>query len=462
MWRRHLLRRLLPSPATTGAAAASPPTFLRQLSTSAAPNPPASLASSLASALATLSTTPPPATSPDAYFSLHFSDVRPTNALLAEVLSLSPPATSRAAADLFRFLVRRRSLHPSDGALEVVVRHLARRRDFPAVRALIQEFPHRARPRHARRLPPPPSQRGSRHGCRQAGGFPSHAERAVKKVANEIFPDDNICTLLVSGYANAGKLDHALRLIGETRRGGFQPGLDAYNAVLDCVCRLCRKKDPLRMSAEAEKFLVDMEANGIPRDAGTFRVLITNLCKIRKTEDAMNLFRRMGEWGCLPDADTFLVLIRSLYQAARISEGDEMMTWMRSAGFGDKLDRKVYYGFIKILCGIERVEHAVKVFRMMKGYGHAPGVKSYSLLIENLSRHNLGDRANALFREAVARGVPLTQGVYKVDKRYAKAKKVKKVKKRLTLPEKMRLKSKRLYNLKMSFVKKPRRRMLRA
>jgi hypothetical protein len=32
-----------------------------------------------------------------------------------------------------------------------------------------------------------------------AGSFPSHAERAAKKVANEIFPDDNICTLLVSG-----------------------------------------------------------------------------------------------------------------------------------------------------------------------------------------------------------------------------------------------------------------------
>jgi hypothetical protein len=34
---------------------------------------------------------------------------------------------------------------------------------------------------------------------------------------------------------------------------------------------------------EAEKFLVDMEANGIPRDAGTFRVLTTNFLKIHKT-----------------------------------------------------------------------------------------------------------------------------------------------------------------------------------
>ncbi|KAL6656919.1 hypothetical protein ACP70R_004699 [Stipagrostis hirtigluma subsp. patula] len=487
MWRRHLLRRLLPPPATTAGAgsAACPSPFLRHLSIASTPNQSTSLASSLATALATLSTTPPPATSPDAYFSLHFSDVRPTNALLAEALSLSPPATSRAAADLFRFLVRRRSLHPSDGALSVVVRHLARRRDFPAVRALIQEFPSALGPDtldayllHLARAGRPtdavkvfdelPGQLRTRESLTSlvsslaSEGFPSHAERTVKKVANEIFPDDEICTVLISGYANAGKLDDALRLIGETRRGGFQPGLDAYNAVLDCVCWLCRKKDPLRMPVEAEKFLVDMEANGIPRDAGTFRVLITNFCKIRKTEDAMNLFSRMGEWGCSPDAETYLVLIRSLYQAARLSEGDEMMTWMRSAGFGDQLDRKAYYGFIKILCGIERVEHAVKVFRMMKGYGHSPGVKSYSLLIEKLTRHNLGDRANALFREAVARGVTVTPGEYKIDKRYVKAKKEKKVKKRLTLPEKMRLKSKRLYKLRMSFVKKPRRRMLRA
>ncbi|KAF0907221.1 hypothetical protein E2562_015728 [Oryza meyeriana var. granulata] len=373
---------------------------------------------------------------------IYFASKYKLKKAVIQTLSLSPPATSRAAADLFRFLVRRRSLHPSDSALALVVRHLARRRDFPAVRSLVQEFPSALGPAtldayllHLASAGRPtdavkvfdelPEQLRTREALTSlvsslsAEGWPSHAERAVKKVANEIFPDDNICTLLVSGYANAGKLDHALRLIGETRRGGFQPGLDTYNAVLDCVCRLCRKKDPLRMPAEAEKFLVDMEANGIPRDAGTFRVLITNLCKIRKTEDAMNLFRRMGEWGCSPDADTYLVLIKSLYQAARISEGDEMITWMWSAGFGDKLDRKAYYGFIKILCGIERVEHAVKVFRMMKGYGHAPGTKSYSLLIEKLARHNLGDRANALFREAVARGVTVTPGVYKIDKNWS-------------------------------------------
>ena len=40
-----------------------------------------------------------------------------------------------------------------------------------------------------------------------------------------------------------------------------------------------------------------------------------------------------------------------------------MIDRMKSAGFGDKLGKKEYYGFLKILGGIERLEHAVSVFK---------------------------------------------------------------------------------------------------
>nr|QSQ68613.1 hypothetical protein PY_026628 [Puya raimondii] len=497
MWRRppsplhlrHLLLRLLPPPPPPR------PPFSRSLSATASSSSGAAaaaaaasdLARSIAAELTKLSSADPSSSSEaaaaapldvDAHFSLHFSDVRFDTALLRDVLALSP-TSGRAAADLFRHLVRRRSFHPSDASLALLVHHLSRRRDFKAVSALLSEFRPSAgplslaaalsrlaragRPTHATRLfADLPSARRDRPllaallSSLADAGFPGHAERAARHHAAEIFPDEHICTALVRGWSAAGKLDEALRLLGEARRGGFDLGPPAYNSILDCICRLCRKKDPLRLHSEAEKFLADMDAAGIPRDSETFRVLITNLCKIRHTEDAVTLFRRMGEWGCSPDADTYLALIRTLYQAARVSEGDEMIGWMRSAGFSDRLDRKAYYGFIKILCGIERVEHAMKVFRMMKGYGHAPGIKSYNLLIGKLATHNQGDRANALFNEAVARGVPVTPQVYKVDTRYVKAKKEKKVKKRLTLPEKMAMKRRRLKKLRLSFVRKPR------
>ncbi|KAG6518393.1 hypothetical protein ZIOFF_021868 [Zingiber officinale] len=330
------------------------------------------------------------------YFYLHFSNVRFDTSLLAEILNLSHEA-GRSVIDLYRWIVRYRSFTPSDASLSLVVHFLARHKDFKAIDSLLSEFRRTVGPlafraslerlaragRHTQALrffDAAPTELGIQRDAAALSSlvstlveheFPGHAEGAVKQYATEVFPDEGICNALIRGWCNTGKLEEARRLM-------------------------------------AEKILLEMEASGIPRDAETFRVLISNLCKIRMTEDAMKTFRRMSEWGWSPDAETYLALIRSLYQAARVSVGDEMVGWMRSTGFGDQLDRKAYYGFVKILCGIERVEHAMKVFRMMKGYGHAPGVKTYSLLIEKLATHNQGDRANALFKEAVARRVPVT------------------------------------------------------
>uniref|UniRef100_A0A2N9HMC3 Pentatricopeptide repeat-containing protein n=1 Tax=Fagus sylvatica TaxID=28930 RepID=A0A2N9HMC3_FAGSY len=138
---------------------------------------------------------------------------------------------------------------------------------------------------------------------------------------------------------------------------------------------------------------------------------------------------------------------------------------MRSAGYGSKLDKKAYYGFLKILCGIERIDHALSVFKKMKEDGCEPGIKTYDLLMGKLCAHNRVDRANALFNEAKKRGVPVEPKAYEVDPRYKK-KKVKVVKssekKRETLPEKMARKRSRLKKIRLSFVKKPKRMMRRA
>ncbi|KAL2994205.1 hypothetical protein AAZX31_10G153200 [Glycine max] len=290
-------------------------------------------------------------------------------------------------------------------------------------------------------------------------GFASYAEKMVKDLAREFFPDEATCDMLIRGWCIDGKLDEAQRLAGEMYRGGFDLGVGAYNAMLDCVCKLCREKDPFQLHSEAEKVLVEMEYRGVPRNTETFNVLITNLCKIRKTEDALGLLHSMGEWGCYPNETTFLVLIRSLYQAARLEEGDEMIDRMRSAGFGEFLDKKAYYQFLKILCGIERVDHALSVFAMMKDDGCEPGVITYDLLMGKLGAHNRIDKVNALFNEAKSRGLPVILKEYAVDPRYLKKKKkvVKGVKKRETLPEKMARKRSRLKQIRLSYVKKPKR-----
>ncbi|KAF3438046.1 hypothetical protein FNV43_RR20802 [Rhamnella rubrinervis] len=420
---------------------------------------------------------------------LMFSHIVPTATLIHTALDLSPEA-GRTVLGFNQWLISNPNFDHTDETFSFFVDYFGRRKDFKATHdvivsvhgvagpktlaSAIDRLVRAGRPTQAvsffERMEKDYGLKREKESLRLVveklceNGFASNAEKMVKSLANEFFPDEYICDTLIKGWCVDGKLEEAKRLAGEMYRGGFEIGATAYNAILDCVCKLCREKDPFRLHSEAEKVLVEMDLNGVPRNVETFNVLITNLCKIRNTEDAMKLFYKMGEWGCYPNANTFLVLTNSLYQAARVGEGDEMIDRMKSAGYGEAIDKKAYYGFLKILCGIERIDHALSVFRKMKKDGCEPGVKTYDLLMRKLCAHNRVDKANALFNEAVSRGIELTPKAYQVDPRFMKRKPkaVKKEKKRETLPEKMARKRRRLKQIRLSFVKKPKKMMRRA
>ncbi|KAL5723195.1 hypothetical protein ACHQM5_006619 [Ranunculus cassubicifolius] len=420
---------------------------------------------------------------------LHFSHIELTPHLLLQTLNDSPHA-GRTVLEFHQWVSSRPGFVRNDETYSFLVEYLGRRKDFKAIHEVLVEGKGvtgkktleasvdrlvRAG-RDAQTVAFFEKMEGEYGFTRDKEslklvvgklcdhGFASYAEKMVKNLANEFFPDEEICEMLIRGWCVDGKLDEARRLAGEINRGGFELGTVAYNSILDCVCKLCRKKDAFQLQAEAEKILIEMDYAGIPRNTETFNVLINNLCKIRKTEEALGLFDRMGEWGCSPDSTTYLVLIKSLFQAARIGEGDEMIDRMKSAGFGNALDKKAYFGFLTVLCGIERIDHAMKIFQLMKKDGCEPRIKTYELLMEKLCAHGKAERANALFREATKRGVPVVTKVYKLDPRFAKKPKAKKSEKpkRETLPEKMAKKRTRLRKLRLSYVKKPKDRMRKA
>lgn len=415
---------------------------------------------------------------------LSFSHITPTPDLILQTLNLCPQA-GRNVLGFHHWLSSNPQFTHTDHTLSYFVDYFGRRKDFKATHDLLStaaavgpktlesaigRLVRAGRPSQAvqffERMERDYGMKRDRCSLKVvveklcSKGFASYAEKMVKDLAREFFPDEETCDLLIRGWCVNGKLEEAQRLAGEMYRGGFELGVGSYNAMLECVCKLCREKDPFRLDSEVEKVLVEMEYRGVPRNVETFNVVITNLCKIRRTEDALRLFGSMGEWGCYPNESTFLVLIRSLYQAARLEEGDEMIDRMRSAGYGEFLDKKAYYQFLRILCGIERIDHALSVFAMMKADGCVPGVKTYDLLMGKLGSHNRVDRANALFNEAKSRGLPVILKDYAVDPRYLKKKSVVKVvKKRETLPEKMARKRSRLKQIRLSFVKKPKRMM---
>ncbi|KAF9624232.1 hypothetical protein IFM89_008170 [Coptis chinensis] len=68
----------------------------------------------------------------------------------------------------------------------------------------------------------------------------------------------------------------------------------------------------------------------------------------------------------------------TLSKVPAAKRSDKSVRW-----FGDAIDKKTYYGFLKILCGIERIDHTMEIFKKMKSDGCKPRVPTYDLLIED-------------------------------------------------------------------------------
>lgn len=71
-----------------------------------------------------------------------------------------------------------------------------------------------------------------------------------------------------------------------------------------------------------------------------------------------------------------------------------MIDRMKNSGYA--VDEKAYYDFLKILCGIERVEHAMSVFEKMKEDGCKPGIRTYDLLMGKWCAHNRVDEGKCV------------------------------------------------------------------
>lgn len=123
-----------------------------------------------------------------------------------------------------------------------------------------------------------------------------------------------------------GKLDDVNRLAAELYRD------------TGCVCKL---------ETKAEKILVNIDYYGVLGIVETFNVLFRNLSKGRLSMSC-SLGSGSGvvsEQGNVSFTDQELVCI---------GEGDEMIDRMKSAVYS--INKKEYYWFLKILCGIERVD----------------------------------------------------------------------------------------------------------
>lgn len=235
-------------------------------------------------------------------------------------------------------------------------------------------------------------------------GFAERAETLIKHMKKKLPLDEIIFNSLIHGWCVKGNSEEARRVMEDMRSHGFRPGLIAYNSLLKCICKTLAEKDPSKLMHEGNNIVVEMQRNEVSPNQFTFNILISHLCKIRSINAAHKQFRKMEKCGCSPNSVTYVLLIKTMYLTDRLVDGDKMLDRMIEAGF--KPDAKTFHSFIAVLCGNERVDHALCVLSRMEGDSEGKS-KLFHLLIGKLCRSGQFDKAQLLWNEAAPKGLTL-------------------------------------------------------
>ncbi|XP_020595586.1 pentatricopeptide repeat-containing protein At1g55890, mitochondrial-like [Phalaenopsis equestris] len=174
-----------------------------------------------------------------------------------------------------------------------------------------------------------------------------------------IFPGVAAHNIYISALSDSGEMDDARKVLDELPKKGLQPDVISYNVVLSGYLK---KEDGvgfvdtfkemnskgiapnvvtynLRMlnfckrleSFKAEELLEVMISKGIRPYVLSFNIIIDGFCKEGNLESATRVFKRMksmkrakGERGFLPNADTYVMLIRGLVDSGDFTSAEEI------------------------------------------------------------------------------------------------------------------------------------------
>ncbi|XP_027922996.1 pentatricopeptide repeat-containing protein At2g40240, mitochondrial-like [Vigna unguiculata] len=133
-------------------------------------------------------------------------------------------------------------------------------------------------------------------------------------------------------------------------------------------------------------------------------LLVTRLCKIRRTEEALRVIETLARGGvCVPAACTFYPILSFLTREKSLDHAWRVVDVM--AEFGIRLDLIGYNLFLKAYCYGGEFDEAAGVLRKMEEEGIAADSRTFDALVLGACRAGKVDGAMVILRRMVDDGV---------------------------------------------------------
>ncbi|XP_031491719.1 pentatricopeptide repeat-containing protein At1g74900, mitochondrial-like [Nymphaea colorata] len=140
-------------------------------------------------------------------------------------------------------------------------------------------------------------------------------------------PDAVTYTTLISEFGRAGEVDRAFKIFEEMiDPGGCHPTPATYNAMIQLLCRKVSTDKGLNLFNEMKK-------KGYNPNKTTYNILLKGLCDAHRVDQAMEFLTRMkkeSEFG--PNTQTYNILIRGFCMVGEIERGRILLAEMGKDG----------------------------------------------------------------------------------------------------------------------------------
>ncbi|CAL8991997.1 unnamed protein product [Prunus brigantina] len=220
---------------------------------------------------------------------------------------------------------------------------------------------------------------------------------------------------IINGLCRAGKTCMALEILEQMYEDGrFKPDPQCYNPIID---RLCKE----RRIDEALTLFRDMINKGIAPNVISYNSLIYGLCNMGLWTRALALFEIMKNKGIKPDVVTFNSIIGAacksgnsvldaLCKEGKTAEALNLVEEMFLRGV--KPDLVTYNSLINSLCHSSQWKEATRLFNRMLDEGIAPDVVTLTTVIHALCKERRVEEALSVLELMSQRGMRLNIFTY--------------------------------------------------
>ncbi|KAL3512304.1 hypothetical protein ACH5RR_025021 [Cinchona calisaya] len=178
-----------------------------------------------------------------------------------------------------------------------------------------------------------------------------------------------------------------------------QPEVNAFNLLLDALCKCCLVEDAEVMFRRVR--------SKIKPNADTYNTLFFGWCRVRNPTRGMNILDEMIKMGHTPDSFTYITVIDTFCRAGMLTEATELLEFMRTKGTTmSSPTAKTYSILIVALVQSGRMEECFKVVGDMISSGCLPDVSTYKEVIEGMCLSGKIEAAYKFLEEMGNRGYP--------------------------------------------------------